>query len=166
MDDVNGQLIISIIRFTMVENELIWKKDSGKIKIKLYTFPTQVVDCVQVHKEIFEFSQKKMREEEQAKNMYKENFLKLSEDRKGLLLRVSQMTKDKEKLEEDLYSHFLPILNAKKDKIRELETALSGHDSPKGISQTTVHTVSSSDDEKSDNMDTSQNFLNLSEPLL
>ena len=34
------------------------------------------------------------------------------------------MTSDKKTMEEEMYKHFLPILNAKKDKIRELEQAL------------------------------------------
>ena len=64
-----------------------------------------------------------------------------------------------------MYKHFLPILNAKKDKIRELEHAL---DEQQPNKEPKSHTISSSEDEGDGekSMDTSQNFLNLSQPLI
>jgi len=154
-------------RFSVsADNEqLVWKRKRQSIKVKLFSFPLQVVDSIQLHKEIFELSLKKIGEEEAAKNFYKNNYAKSTEDRKGLLLRVNQMTSDKKTMEEEMYKHFLPILNAKKDKIRELEHAL---DEQQPNKEPKSHTISSSEDEGDGekSMDTSQNFLNLSQPLI
>ena len=163
--DTNQEHRFSI---SAVDEQLIWKRKTKSIKVKLFSFPLQVVNSIQLHKEIFELSQKRLREEEEAKQFFKNNYAKSTEDRKGLLLRVNQMTSDKKTMEEEMYKHFLPILNAKKDKIRELEKALDDQQQNK---EPISHKISSSEDDDDGNdgeksMDTSQNFLNLSEPLL
>ena len=156
-------------RFSVSEDnqQLLWKRSTKSIKIKLCSFPIQPVDSVQLHKEIFELSFKKLKEETESKDLYKSNYTKLTEDRKGLLLRVNQMTNEKKTMEAEMFQHFLPILNAKKDKIRELEQILDEQNQTSTM-ESKPHEVSSSDEEDScdKSMDTSQNFLNLSEPLL
>lgn len=160
-------------KFGISEGYLLWKKDTGTIKVKLASFKIVPFDgVIELHKQIFEESLKKTREEMESKQFFKDNFAKLSEDRKGLLLRVHQMTEDKTKMETEFYSHFLPILNAKKDRIRELEAQIEKSEGTReSPSQSKTHAISSSESEEdevksSKELDTSQNFLNLSLPLL
>ena len=160
--------------FKLEDNKLIWMKQAKSILLRICELTIVPIDVIATHHEIFSISVNDLNETKTKRSHFENKSNILSEKNKELLIRMDQMSKAKNELETDLYSHFLPILNAKKERIRELEKERSqaDHDS-QTINKTSsvVHTISSSDDDLEDadanngtankSLDNSQNFLNL-----
>ena len=162
------------------EDKLIWKKQTNSnIKLTITEIKVESINVIATHKEMFDVTIGKLKEAKSEISLFKNKSNKLSDEKKALIVRMEQMTREKLSQESDLYSHFLPILNAKKDYIRQLEEDVKilktskNPSSSQGSESKTIHTVSSSDEEdvlldnpqdkeKSMELDDSQNFLNLS----
>ena len=157
--------------------KLIWMKQAKSILLKIAELTVIPIDVIETHHEMFSIAVKDLNEIKTKRSHFENKSNILSEKNKELLIRMDQMSKAKNSIELDLYSQFLPILNAKKEKIRELEKeirrAAADLDSqPINKANNVVHTISSSDDEIEDSdpnngitanksLDNSQNFLNL-----
>ncbi len=140
-----------------------WRK-CGKIKATLAEIPiSETVDVDQAHRDLFQTQLDLAEAGRKEIAKLQENFIKAQDERKEYQITMSRMANDKANLESDLYSAFLPILNAKQEKIRELQDQLeqndsmeTDHDSKK--TATTTHTISSSEEDEND-ANASQNFL-------
>ena len=98
------------------KEKLIWKK-AGKRKLRIAEVSLEQVDYNEVDKKLFEHA---LNEKEHSAR-YKENYEKIAEERKTYMNQMTEMVKLKNNLEQDLYGHFLPILNSKQERIKELE---------------------------------------------
>ncbi len=144
-------------------DQLVWKKVGGKSKLRIATFDALPIDKQSAQNSLFG----RALEVQSEMKVHRDNFYRISEERKDYQVRIERMIKDKNDLEENLFSRFLPILHSKQDKIRELQEQL------KGVKPTKVHSVSSSSDESMSqeessqpqnstlDFNNSQNFLNL-----
>ena len=124
--------------------------------------------------------------EKEQSDRFKNNYERIAEERKVYTNNMSEMVKFKDNLEQNMYGQFLPILNSKQDKIKELEERIkeleekSENDDEietKKAAPRVVHEISDSDDEEieiendspsllsvadeSMNFNNSQNLLNL-----
>lgn len=159
-----------------VENErdLLWKK-VGRITLKLGKFPLEDVPYQEALNQVLEASHIKMNDQSLKISRLEKNVNDGNEQRKGYEIQMAKMNEYKKGQEQYYYSHFLPILHSKQDKIRELEQKLEQQ--LKKSDGGTVHSISSSDEEDNNGdqdetdakrpklLDDSQNFLNLSTPL-
>lgn len=160
--------------FKLEDNKLIWMKQAKSILLKICELTIIPIDVIATHHEMFSIAVKDLNETKTKRSHFENKSNILSEKNKELLIRMDQMSKAKNELETDLYSHFLPILNAKKERIRELEKKCRQADNDSQTINNTssaAHTISSSDDDIEDSdhnistanksLDNSQNFLNL-----
>jgi len=104
------------------KNKLVWKKVSEKaIKIKIAEIEVAMVNFQDTQQEIMDFlidSNKNLKKENEEGKKGLGNVSRELNKAKEMLVRFEQ---DKNEIEEKLYGQFLPILNAKKRKISELE---------------------------------------------
>ena len=158
---------------------LIWKK-SGKRKLRIAEIPLENVDYVAADRKMFEHALS----EKELCERYKNNYEVVAEERKGNIQTMSEMVVFKKDLEQKMYGQFLPILNSKQDRIKELEerikdlenkTETEGMEEAKTAPKI-VHEISDSDSEEemvqenepstillanaSMNLNDSQNLLN------
>ena len=124
--------------------------------------------------------------EKEQSDRFKNNYERIAEERKVYTNNMSEMVKFKDNLEQNMYGQFLPILNSKQDKIKELEERIkeleekAENDDEIGTKKAAPkvdHEISDSDDEEieiendspsllsvadeSMNFNNSQNLLNL-----
>ena len=124
--------------------------------------------------------------EKEQSDRFKNNYERIAEERKVYTNNMSEMVKFKDNLEQNMYGQFLPILNSKQDKIKELEERIKELEEKaekddvietKKSAPKVVHEISDSDDEEieiendspsllsvadeSMNFNNSQNLLNL-----
>lgn len=155
---------------------LAWKKGGLKVKIRLGMIPIEEEDVARSHATIFntavemnETGSKKLSDLKARSSTLMDH---LKEHRK----KLEEFKEAKTELEQTMYEHFIPILNAKQDKIiqltKELESSKKirmGSDDEMETSsfEPNVHTVSSSDDDEearhvlANTSIDSQNFLDL-----
>lgn len=138
---------------------LIWKKN-GRVKVRIAEVPIETIDFHEALKKLFEIGLK----DKIDKEMHKQNFERIADERKDMILRMKTMTEDKTKLESTLYSKFLAILNAKQDYIAELlsrikELEEDPMETCKPSTSTNekhrIHTISSSSEGSEDNTEAS-----------
>lgn len=111
------------IQFFLHDDTLIWKQDiltRGKIAIYPLSNILIISDTL---KQLLEFYQKC---QEEVLTLKKENKC-LNENNIKLTTDIEEMINIKDKMEKDLYTKFLLLLNAKKQKIRELQKALDNN---------------------------------------
>jgi len=104
------------------KKKLVWKKMSEKaIKIKITEIDVAMVNFQDTQQNIMDFlinSNANLKKENEEGKKGLGNLSKELNKAKEMLVRFEQ---DKNEIEEKLYGQFLPILNAKKRKICELE---------------------------------------------
>jgi len=79
------------------------------------------VDVGRVVSDIFEFVIKSLDSAQHQVSLVSKERDRLAEERQLALKKLSECTKIKEETEKDLYSKFVLVLNAKKEKLRELK---------------------------------------------
>ena len=94
----------------------MWKK-SGKRKLRIAEITLEPVDYLEHDRKMFE----QALNEKELSVRYKTNYEHIAEERKENIQNMSQMVKEKTDLEQRMYGQFLPILNSKQDRIKELE---------------------------------------------
>ena len=157
---------------------LIWKK-SGKRKLRIAEIPLENVDYQEADRKMFEHALS----EKELCERYKNNYEHVAEERKGNIQTMSKMVEHKKDLEQKMYGQFLPILNSKQDRIKELEERLKDLENKTETEEMEaktapkiVHEISDSDSEEemvqenepssilqanaSMNLNDSQNLLN------
>jgi len=104
------------------KKKLVWKKMSERaIKIKITEIDVAMVNFQDTQQNIMDFlinSNANLKKENEEGKKGLGNLSKELNKAKEMLVRFEQ---DKNEIEEKLYGQFLPILNAKKRKISELE---------------------------------------------
>ncbi|EFN74960.1 hypothetical protein EAG_01275, partial [Camponotus floridanus] len=109
------------IQFFLQDDTFIWKQQNILTRGEIAIYPlSNILIISDTLKQLLEFYQKC---QEKILTLEKENKY-LNESNIKLTTDIEQMINIKDKMEKDLYAKFLLLLNAKKNKIRELQKAL------------------------------------------
>ena len=103
--------------------KLLWKKVGARGKLKLYGVELSELNFVDAQKDIFDHLVDKNRELQTKNRDYSKRQENLVGDLKKSRAMLKDFEKTKNEIEDRLYESFLPILNAKKAKIAELQGA-------------------------------------------
>ncbi|XP_011264377.1 DNA repair protein XRCC4 [Camponotus floridanus] len=112
------------IQFFLQDDTFIWKQQNILTRGEIAIYPlSNILIISDTLKQLLEFYQKC---QEKILTLEKENKY-LNESNIKLTTDIEQMINIKDKMEKDLYAKFLLLLNAKKNKIRELQKALDSN---------------------------------------
>ena len=106
--------------------KLVWRKVGAKAKMILAKVDLSPVNFLDVQREIFDHLVDRNRDIALKNKEYARRQENLVAEMKKLRTMLKDFERVKDEIEDRLYETFLPILNAKKRKIRELEEELSG----------------------------------------
>ena len=111
--------------FSIDEDQLVWKKVAGLAKMTLVKIELTEKPFLETQKSFFEFliNENKQLQSTNDNLQRKQESLVLSLKQSHATLEVFE--KEKNEMEERLYSKFLPILNSKKDEILRLKNNFS-----------------------------------------
>eukprot|EP00090_Calanus_glacialis_P036607 TRINITY_DN6256_c0_g1_i1.p1 TRINITY_DN6256_c0_g1~~TRINITY_DN6256_c0_g1_i1.p1 ORF type:complete len:246 (-),score=84.71 TRINITY_DN6256_c0_g1_i1:29-766(-) len=101
--------------------KLIWRKVGGKAKIKITEIELKPVSFLDTQNELFGQLIESNNELKTKNKDFKRRQDNLVRDLKKSKNMLVEMEKEKSGIEDKLYERFLPILNAKKEKICDLE---------------------------------------------
>ena len=130
---------------------LIWRKVGGKKKMKLTEIELSPVNFLDAQKEIFDYLLKTNMEVTSKNKEYARRQENLVAEMKKSRTMLRNFEKVKEEIEDRLYETFLPVLNSKKRKIRELEERLGdSHNTETRVSHGGEEYGSDTEEEKSE----------------
>ena len=111
--------------YSIDEDQLVWKKVAGLAKMTLVKIELTEKPFLETQKSFFEFliNENKQLQSTNDNLQRKQESLVLSLKQSHATLEVFE--KEKNEMEERLYSKFLPILNSKKDEILRLKNNFS-----------------------------------------
>lgn len=132
------------IQFFLHDDTFTWKQQNILTRGEIAVYPlSNILIISDTFKQSLEFYQKC---QEKMLTLEKEN-KRLNESKIKLTTDIEEMTNIKEKMEEDLYTRFLLLLNAKKKRIRKLQEILDGN------KQTTKSVYDETTDDESEKSD-------------
>lgn len=132
------------IQFFLHDDTFIWKQQNILTRGEIAIYPlSNILIISDTLKQLLEFYQKC---QEKILILEKENKY-LNESNIKLTTDIEEMINIKDKMEKDLYAKFLLLLNAKKNKIRELQKAL---DSNKQTTKSVYDETTDDESQKSD----------------
>jgi len=102
-------------------NKLVWKKVGGKAKIKIAEIDITSVNFQDTQQEILKFLIDANQDLKMENSRVTQKCDSLEQDLGRSKKMLVEFEKGKDEIENKLYEQFLPILNAKKRKIAELE---------------------------------------------
>lgn len=103
------------------EEKLVWRKVGGKAKIKIMDIPLDPVSFLDAQNRMFAQlveSNRDLKNKNKDLQRRQDNLVRDLKKSKSMLREFEQ---EKSKIEDAMYERFLPILNSKKERIRELE---------------------------------------------
>ena len=106
--------------------KLVWRKVGAKAKMILAKVDLSPVNFLDVQREIFDHLVDRNRDIALKNKEYARRQENLVAEMKKSRTMLKDFERVKDEIEDRLYETFLPILNAKKRKIRELEEELGG----------------------------------------
>ena len=107
--------------FTVENKKVIWRKVGGKAKIKLAEIELRSLSFVDAQNELLGHLIAQNNELKTKNKDFKRRQDNLVRDHKKSKSMLEAFEKEKNEIEGKMYERFLPILNSKKEKIRELE---------------------------------------------
>lgn len=132
--------------FSLTDETLTWRKSGGsKVKIKIGSFPAQKINFSDAQKQVFEAATSKIDEHTAGLQKSSEKVAKLEEALKESHEKMEEFCRDKSELETKMLEQFLPILQAKKDKLRNMRA-----NSEKRSSQNLKNSRAKDDDDEDD----------------
>ena len=111
---------------TLEGGTLVWRKVGAKAKMVLAKIDLSPVNFLDAQREIFDHLVDRNRDIALKNREYARRQENLVAELKKSRTMLKDFEKVKDEIEDRLYETFLPILNAKKRKIRELEEELGG----------------------------------------
>lgn len=109
---------------TVDDDKLVWKKVGGKAKIKLQEININALNFIDAQKDIFEELINTNSDLRTKNRDFERRHRNLVDEMKKSKTMLKEFEKMKTEMEDRLYESFLPILNAKKAKIVELQRQL------------------------------------------
>ena len=134
--------------FAIENKKMIWRKVGGKAKIKITEIQLNPVSFLDAQNAILAQLLESNNDLKSKNKDFKRRQDNLVRDLKKAKHLLQEMEKEKSGLEDNLYERFLPILNAKKEKIRELQKY--GPTSTHDMSENEEDDYGSATDEDSD----------------
>lgn len=105
--------------------DLLWKKEvSGDIRVKMGSVTLHLKNAAKSLCQIFTSCIDMMMGLQKKIRSLESDHQRLSQERQNALTRLEKCVSAKEKLEKDLYSKFVTVLNSKKEKIRNIKNGL------------------------------------------
>lgn len=134
------------IQFFLHDDTFIWKQQNILTRGEIAIYPlSNILIISDTLKQLLELYQKC---QEEILTLKKENKC-LNESNIKLIKDIEEMINMKDKMEKDLYTKFFLLLNAKKQKIRELQKALDNKQITKSIYDETTDDESEKSDAES-----------------
>lgn len=134
------------IQFFLHDDTFIWKQQNILTRGEIAIYPlSNILTISDILKQLLELYQKCQEEIltlERGNKCLNESNIKLTKD-------IEEMINVKDKMEKDLYTRFLLLLNAKKKRIRELQKALDNNKQTKSIYDETTDDESEKSDVES-----------------
>ena len=160
------------------DNELVWRRSGGsssKVKIKIGSFPAQTIDLGDAQRDVFAAATSKIDSQGERIETFEKKMERMEKALKESHEKMDELCREKSELETKMLEQFLPILQAKKDKLREMRAGKGA-----GQSQTSTQDDQEEDygsgtdvdeeetpskkrkgDDGASSMNDSQNFLNI-----
>ena len=161
--------------FSMEGSSFVWRRSGGKkMKIKVGSFETTETAFVPAQRRVLSALVERNAALRRDNSEVTARHNKLIDDLKESRTKMAEMVKAKEEAETQLYERFLPVLQAKQDKIVELRDMLAAGPSKKRSQEDDKDSYGSGTDvdeeetpskkmkpmNESSSLDDSQNFLN------
>jgi len=103
------------------EDKLVWRKVGGKAKIKIMEISLVPVNFLEAQNKMFSQlveSNRDLKNKNKDFQRRQDNLVRDLKKSKSMLMEFEQ---EKSKIEDAMFERFIPILNSKKERIRELE---------------------------------------------
>lgn len=110
-----------VFSFSVSDDQLIWRRRATKVKIKIGTFDVQKISHADAQNEVFSSALSKIDESEAKIEESDKEIKDLKESLRESRAKCAEFGREKSELEAKMLEQFLPLLQSKKDKIRELE---------------------------------------------
>ena len=103
------------------EDKLVWRKVGGKAKIKIMEISLVPINFLEAQNKMFSQLVESNRDLKNKKRDFQRRQDNLVRDLKKSKSMLMEFEQEKSKIEDAMFERFIPILNSKKERIRELE---------------------------------------------